>query len=317
MSNGRVKLDDQEITSIDDQHFPSLYQSADRASLSAQQRYLCLQKCHIVCLILGSAAAALATIDTVADIKWTYTVLAIVLAIGFVLTWVLRLRRDDKVWFDCRSIAESTKSATWRFMMRAAPFKEDRTSKQSFIDLLRRIRKERPFGPHDLAQSLDAKAQSISDSMNIVRQKPLNERQNLYLVSRLRDQKTWYTNKAKFNSRKENCWFWNVLVLQILAVVLAIIWAVSSRLPINTVPLLMTGAAAAIAWSQMKRYSELAQSYSLAAQELGDQETIALDITEEADFLELVEQVEETISREHTMWCVRRNVVTIPTDTGE
>ena len=66
----------------------------------------------------------------------------------------------------------------------------------------------------------------------------------------------------------------------------------------------------------MKRYGELAQTYSLAAQELGDQETIASDTTEEADFLALVEQVEETISREHTMWCARRDVIIRPTDKG-
>ena len=38
----------------------------------------------------------------------------------------------------------------------------------------------------------------------------------------------------------------------------------------------------------MKRYSELAQSYSLAAQELGDQEVIASNIAKEADLLTLV-----------------------------
>ena len=59
----------------------------------------------------------------------------------------------------------------------------------------------------------------------------------------------------------------------------------------------------------MKRYSELAQSYFLAAQELGDQEAIASNIMKEDDFLALVEQVEETISREHTMWCARRDVI--------
>ena len=107
-----------------------------------------------------------------------------------------------------------------------------------------------------------------------------------------------------------------VVVLQILAVVFAIIWAASSSLPVNMVPLLMTCAASAIAWSQIKRYGELAQTYSLASQELGDQEAIASDITEEADFLALVEQVEETISREHTMWCARRDVVISPTNKG-
>ena len=159
MSNDLKNQQEQVTISIKDRNFPSLYQSADQASLSAQRRYLCLRKCHIGCLILGSAAA-FATIFPVVAVKWTYIVLTIVLVIGVVLTWVSRVRRDDKVWFDCRAIAESTKTATWRFMMKAAPFKDDSTAKQSFIDQLRRIREERPFSPHDLAQSLDAKAQS-------------------------------------------------------------------------------------------------------------------------------------------------------------
>ena len=201
-------------------------------------------------------------------------------------------------------------------MMKAAPFKDDSTAKQSFIDQLRRIRAARPSSPKDLAQSLDANAQTLSSFMNDMRRKSLDERRNLYLESRLRDQKTWYSDKAKFNSKKESCWFWTIVILQVLAVALAIIWAASSSLPVNMVPLLMTCAASAIAWSQIKRYGELAQTYSLASQELGDQEAIASDITEEADFLALVEQVEETISREHTMWCARRDVVISPTDKG-
>ena len=310
-------LEDQQepvTTSIEDQNFPGLYQSADQASLSAQRRYLCLQKSYIGCLILGSVGAALATIVPVVAVKWTYIVLSIVLVTGVVLTWVSRVRRDDKVWFDCRAIAESTKTATWRFMMKAAPFKDDSIARQSFIDQLRLIRKERHFSSHDLAQSLDANTQSISDFMDNVRQKSLNKQRNLYLESRLRDQKAWYSNKAKFNSKKESCWFWVVLALHVFAITLAVIQACLGGLPVNMVPLLMTLAASSIAWSQMKRYGELAQTYSLAAQELGDQEAIALNITEEADFLALVEQVEETISREHTMWCARRDVIIRPTD---
>ena len=308
--------DQQELvtSSIEDRHFPGLYQSADQASLSAQQRYICLQKCHIGCLILGSISAAIATIVPVVAIKWTYIVLVIVLLIGVVFTLVSRALRDDKVWFGCRAVAESTKTATWRFMMKATPFKDDSTANRSFIAQLKQIREARPSSPKDLAQSLDANAQTLSKFMNDVRRKSVDERRNLYLKSRLRDQKIWYLNKATFNSRKENYWFWAVVALQVLAVVLAIIWAASSSLPVNVVPFLMTCAASAVAWSHMKRYGELAQTYSLAAQELGDQEAIASDITEEADFLALVEQVEETISREHTMWCVRRDVIISPAD---
>ena len=175
-------LEDQQepvTTSIEDKDFPGLYRSADQASISAQRRYLFLQKCHIGCLILGSVGAALATIVPDVAVKWTYIVLAIVLVTGVILTWVSRVRRDNKTWFDCRAIAESTKTATWRFMMKAAPFKEDSIARKSFIDQLRRIRKERHFSSHDLAQSLDANSKSISNFMDNVRQKPLNERQNL------------------------------------------------------------------------------------------------------------------------------------------
>ena len=300
--------------SIENHKFPDLYQSADQVSVSAQRRYLRLQKCHISCLILGSIGATLATIVAGEAVTWIYIALAIVLVTGANLTWVSRVRRDNKTWFDCRAIAESTKTVTWRFMMKAAPFKDDSIARVSFIDQLQRIRGERHFSSQDLAQSLDASSQSISDFMDNVRQKPLNERQNLYLVSRLRDQKNWYSNKAKFNSKVESYWFWIVLAFQMLAIAWAILQASSGGLPANMVPLLMTFAATAIAWSQTKRYGELAQTYSLAAQELGDQEAIASDITEETDFLTLVEQVEETISREHTMWCARRDVIISPTD---
>ncbi len=303
-------------TIVEDEHFPGLYQSADRSSISAQRRYIHFHRWHLFCLILGSVSVAMTTIFPIVA-TWTYVLLAIVLTIGIFLTLTSRVRRDEEVWFDCRAIAESTKTATWRFMMKAEPFKDDSTSEQSFLEKLQQIRGARPSSPTDLAQNLDPNAQSVSGLMNEIRRKSVGERRNLYLESRLRDQKTWYSNKAIFNSRKEIRWYWTVVVLQISAIALAIIQACSSGLPLNVVPLLMTCAASAVAWSQMKRYNELAQSYSLAAQELGDQETIALDAMEEAVFLELVEQVEQTISREHTMWCVRRNVNFGPTHAGE
>ncbi len=296
-------------TTIQDEHFPALYQNANQASLSAQQRYLCCQKFHIACLILGSFGAALATIVPDVSDRWIYIVLAIILVIGVILNLVSRVRRYDRVWFDCRAIAESTKTATWRYIMKATPFMDDSNANQSFVKQLQRIRDARPSSSKDLAQSLNANAQVVPSFMNKIREKSLDERRDLYLKARLRDQKNWYSENSRFNAGKEDCWFVTVTILQVLAVVLAIIWAASKSLPVNIVPVLMTCAASAIAWSKMKRYGELAQSYSLAAQELGDQEAIFSNVTTENDLLTLVEQVEETISREHTMWCARREVV--------
>lgn len=301
------------IGPIEDRHFPSLYQSSDQASLSAQRLYLILQRCHLGFLILGSVVAAM---NPVVDATWFYTVLAIILVVGVIFTWVSYSRRDDKVWFDCRAIAESTKTATWRFMMKAAPFEDDSTAKQTLVSELREIREARPASPKDLATSLNASAQSIGDFMNDVRSQSLGKRMAFYIESRLRDQKAWYSRKASFSSSGESRWFWLTTGLQILAVAFVIIEAASGGFRVNVVPILMTCAAAAVAWSQMKRHSELAQTYSLAAQELGEQEAIALDITEETGFLRLVEQVEETISREHTMWCARRDAIIRHADRG-
>ena len=296
---------------IEDRHLPNLFQSADQSSRLAQRLYLRLQKSHLGFLIVGSLAAAFAAIIPAVAVTWFHTALAIILVVGVILTWVTHSRRDDKVWFDCRAIAESAKTAAWRYMMKAAPYEVDGTAKNQFVSKLREIREARPSSSKNLAMSLDANAQSISAFMNDVRIKSFEGRKAFYLESRLRDQKGWYSTKANFNSSNESHWFWLTTGLQLLAAVLAIVEAASGGVQIAVVPVLMTCAAAAVAWSQMKRHSELAQTYSLAAQELGEQEAIALDITEEPLFVALVEQVEETISREHTMWCARRDTAIV------
>ena len=73
------------------------------------------------------------------------------------------------------------------------------------------------------------------------------------------------------------------------------------------VPLLMTSAAALIAWGEMARFRELSNSYTMARDELEGLESIARVRTQKAQFLDFIEIVEEPISREHTMWCVKRD----------
>lgn len=308
MSNELKNYQEPSPTQINERDFPSLYQAADQSSFSAQRLYLRLQKCQIGALILGSIGSAIATTAPVSAVTGIYAILAIVLVFGVVMNWVSRTRGYDRVWFDCRAVAESTKTATWLFMMKASPFEDDVTAVQSFIDRLRQIRMARPSSPIHLASSQDSNKQNLSDFIKDIRTKPIKERRIFYVESRIRYQKVWYSNKATFNSRREEFWFWTMVILQLLGVAFAVLRVQFSSLPVSIVPVLITCAAAALAWSQMKRFSELAQSYFLAAQELGDQEAITSDDIDEDTLLNLVEQVEETISREHTMWCARRRI---------
>lgn len=290
------------------EHYPSLFRSADVASGAAQKTYLLLQRMHLGSLVLASTIGAFTALATKTLSTALYSAIAIVLVLGLLILWIARSRQDDKAWFDGRAIAESVKTATWRFMMKAQPFQTNDTVEDRFVSDLREIRHARPdFGKH-LAGVMDSSAPEITNFMRQIRSVSSDERKGFYIESRVRDEKSWYSHKAKTNAKSGARWFWATAGLQAIAVTTAIIQAVTGGLGYNVVPVLTTCAAAVAAWSQMKRHDELAQAYALAAQELGELESLANNPNTAGEFAQFVEQVEETISREHTMWCARRDV---------
>ncbi len=288
--------------------YPSLYRSADAASLKAQSTYLLFHKVYLGSLVLGSVTGAFTVLGSQAVNAWLYTTIAIVLVLGLLILWAMRARQDDKIWFDGRAVAESVKTATWRFMTRAHPFHDDSTAETMFIAELKEIRMARPHLGKHLAAAMDSDGLAITDFMKQKRSGPIEDRHALYVSARICDQKAWYAKKARMNVQSGTWWFWAIVILQVAVVILAIVQAVSGGLGINAIPIITTCAAVAAAWSQMKRHDELAQSYALAAQELEELETIASNQTSEPAFSQLVEQSENSISREHTMWCARRDV---------
>lgn len=293
---------------MDKSKYPSLYCSADAASLRAQSTYILLHKVYLGSLVLSSAISAIASIGYVHVNTYLYSVLAAVLVIGFIILWMTRARQDDKIWFDGRAVAESVKCATWKFMMRAQPFTDDSKAERLFISNLKEIREARPHLGRHLAAANVGEGATITEFMKEMRGSFTVERQGFYRDERIRDQKAWYATKAKSNADSGLTWFWIMAFLQIAIVVLAIVQAASAGFGINPIPIVMTSVAAIAAWSQMKRHSELSQSYALAAQELEEIEAIAGSQMSEEEFSQLVEQSEDSISREHTLWCARRDV---------
>jgi len=289
-------------------NYPGLYRYANSASLNAQRTYLRLHKLYLSSLVLGSAVGSSATLEISALKTWLFTTMAIILAFGLLIFWIMRARQDDKIWFDGRAVAESAKTATWRFMMKVPPFHEDNKAEERFISQMKEIREARPHLGRHMAAVQDPNGLYITDFMREKRADTLEDRRAFYVSDRLANQRSWYANKAKLNVISSARWFWIVACLQIAAVVLAVIQAVSKGLGINIVPVITTCVAALAAWSQMKRYDELAQSYALAAQELEELQSLSSSQTAVEDFAQLIEQAENSISREHTMWCARRDV---------
>jgi hypothetical protein len=289
-------------------YYPGLFRAANSASLSAQKTYIIFQTLYLGSLILGSVVSTSSVISAGFLSVCMRTTIAIILFFGLLILWVSRFRRDDKTWFDCRAIAESVKTATWRFMMNMIPVQNGESANKRFIEELSEIRKARRDCLDSMTNCKDLDANLITDFMKQMRARSFDDRKAFYIENRLHNQKKWYSKKASLNSRNGSRWFWITLILQAIAVIIAFIQVSSRIFVINIVPILTTAAAAIAAWTQMKRHDELAKAYSLTEQELNELEAIAGELSQERDFPQLVEQIEGSISREHTMWCARRDV---------
>lgn len=291
--------------------YPALFASSSKASTGAQRKYLCLMRAQLFLLILASATGSMAAAVGPSCSRQVSIFTAIFLALSLVLMWILRVQRYEKIWFDCRAVAESVKTATWRYMMRVPPYDSDEESSNldtKFIKELMEIRQARPGIDSHLA-GFSSGGTEISQYMRKTRILPLNDRREIYLRERLQDQKKWYEDKTKTNRRFGSVWFWSISGMQALALTLAIINAATGPWSINIVSIIMTLTTAFVAWTQVKRHDELIQPYGLATQELNALESLESYASEPKKFGEFVTQVEEAISREHTMWCARRNVV--------
>jgi ABC-type multidrug transport system fused ATPase/permease subunit len=262
-------------------------------------------------LILASAAGSIAAAVGPSRGRQVSILTAIFLALSLVLMWILRVQGYEKIWFDCRAVAESVKTATWRYMMQAPPYDLDDESANldiKFIKELMEIREARPGIDSHLA-GFSSGATEISEYMRKTRVLPLNDRRKIYLQERLQDQKKWYDDKTGANQTYASVWFWSISAMQALALILSIMNAATGPWSINIVSIIMTLAIALVAWTQVKRHDELIQPYGLATQELTALESLECYVSEPKKFQEFVTQVEEAISREHTMWCARRNVL--------
>src|SRR5262249_24963451 len=109
------------------------------------------------------------------------------------------------------------------------------------------------------------------------------------------------------NQSQESKWFLAIIVAQLLAAVFAFISTIFPQAPIRLAALFSLLATTFIAWLQVKRHQELAQSYNLATQELGIIAINAAHIHTDEELSKFVADAENAISREHTMWVARRD----------
>lgn len=293
-------------TEFNDGIFPSLFRLSDKVSIGKQKAYLRMQKYYLVSLFLCGLISGLSELLPEHLRRGQAIVIAFILGVGFVFILITRIHHNDKAWFDCRALAESVKTITWRYMMNAPPFSQN-SGPVDFLSKMREVRNARPGIEKNLTAESTPNVSQDTSQMEQIRETAYQERMPLYIQYRLLDQLNWYSVKAQSNARSGIFWFWVIFSFQAAALILAIVAASSSLVTINPIAILTTAAGAFVAWNQIKRHEELSQTYALAQLELSELHAMAGSVSAK-EFPNFVDEAEETISREHTLWCARRNV---------
>lgn len=283
--------------------FPALYQSASKLSAESQTNYLRLIRGEYALLILAS----ILSLDLSENALY-FVIYALVffssLSVLIARSWM----KPEQSWYKGRALAESIKTSCWRYCMRAEPFGDAvdiGVPRAEFRNHLRAILDaNRHLGGHLPADS--AADEQISKSMEATRALALEDRKSFYDENRIRDQRKWYAGKSGENKKASTRWVIAGIISYVLAISLALLRIAYPHIKIWPIEPLIVIASSIIGWTQVKKFNELASSYTLTAHEIGILQGRIGEVTTEAEFSEFVNDAEQAFSREHTQWVARQ-----------
>ncbi|MEM2129031.1 MAG: DUF4231 domain-containing protein [Candidatus Bathyarchaeia archaeon] len=292
---------------MEEHHYPALYQQSDSLALNARRKYFHLTIVKILILIIVAIITSIAWVQQPSLRTQATIVLTILLVLSISLTSIMSYRRFDRIWFVSRAIAESVKAETWKFMMKAGQYQgisANSEAKNRFFDSLKQILNQQSEIVLHLNPNFQEMEQ-ITENMERIKNETFENRLNYYIQNRIRDQMLWYGKKAIWNRTQEYRWFVITWILEILAVVVAVLMIVQPEGIVNPVSLIMATGAGVLSWINARSYSEPAQSYACVAQQLALLEGRAKNVSNENELATIVLDVEETIRKEHSIWVAR------------
>lgn len=284
---------------------PPLHDAASTSSLSAQQRFLWATRVQLASLVLGAVGGIVTLKPGGREIG------PVVALVGFSVAVVIRTyllgAQPTKAWYQGRAAAESVKTLAWRYAVGGHPFVVGMPQKDAdelFIERCRDVLKD--VSTLDVGTSGPSQ---ITEAMRALRAAPLEQRKAAYERGRIEDQRAWYSDKANWNRRRRVTWQITVAAFEIAGLVAAIA-RVADWISVNVLGLAAACAAAATAWIQARQHEQLATAYALTAQELANVKDLVRHSPEDDDetWAVFVQDAEEAISREHTMWRASRGV---------
>jgi hypothetical protein len=224
------------------------------------------------------------------------------------LTIFQGVKRFDRTWYNGRAVAESVKTRTWRFVMRAEPYfdvESINSVKQEFCEDLKNILEQN----RDLGSFLSHESvtkDTISKSMVEIRELSVIDRLNYYTSNRINEQRTWYHTKASLNKKLANNWFIALVITNSIVILLLLI-EVGYKIYNLPTPALIVVGTSVVSWMQIKKFQDLATSYGLTAHEIGIIKEQSFKVQGEKELSDFVKDAENAFSREHTQWVARKD----------
>lgn len=281
--------------------YPALYRAANLLSRESQNSFLRALRWHLIFLVIA-AALSIANLPHWAPSFFQFLVL--IGALGCSL--YIFNKRPERFWYTGRAVAESTKTISWRYICRAEPFnKSDSDSSALFRKKIQQIATQNRSVSEALTENLGGA--QLSKRMIELRGKSLDERKSNYLGFRIDNQLEWYSSKARFNRSSSRVFFFALIVINVSAVVFSAVRMKFTDVGFWPTDLFVAIAASLLSWMQAKRFSELAASYALTAQEIGFIKESINAVESETDFSHFVGDSENAFSREHTLWVARKD----------
>ncbi len=288
--------------------YPAMYLAADSASRLAQKRHLWFTAIILGTLVLSAALAATeAAIPSIARILALAS--AAGAAISFMLTSIRKAMKPEKLWYSGRAVAEAAKSMAWRYMTGADPYPVSLPPVQAdakFIADLRGLAKDQAQDALGFGAEFSDRPQ-ITPRMREIRNGSLQQRREVYVTARIRDQRRWYGTKARKSQSIANVYFVIIQVSQALTLAATVLLLSPIGSKWNLGGMFSALASAMIAWLQVRQHEELAQTYSVVALELGFVEEQAESASGEKDLSDLVLNAENTLGQEHSLWIARKS----------
>ncbi|MEU5433463.1 DUF4231 domain-containing protein [Streptomyces sp. NPDC020719] len=290
---------------------PGLFHHADSLAIGRQRAAVNVTRWQLCLLVAGAALAALPWKMTLGgDFRLTSALSA--LAYAGVLAVSFRAARGHAKshWQLNRSAAEFIKSLCWRYAVHGAPFDSHAASPEGLFTLrleegLRELRKVGWQDPREDRASTLADADLITAPMRELRAKAFTVRKETYVRDRLIEQRNWYRRRQEASRRATALWTSAITLLTLLALLFATLHTFGAAQDVKPAGLLSAAAAAALAWSEIRRHQPLISAHSLVEQDLMEMHVAMENTVTEREWPAAVYETERVVSPMHTDWLAR------------